>query len=431
MRKEPVVVPGGLFHSDWTAFSEARETEGFNMISKDLSRFGKQSLKSLAGKFGFQVIRTQTLARLIQADGAADLRTRLMNNPIRPPSRPASNDGLADSVTKQDELSAKVYHERGITARDNGNEALAFKMFARAISLIPRYAPSRDALRAMSEQCLAAINEKMSPSQRLPFLTRAIEMDPVNSAARAAFSRAYDERRGGADLTKMCFIFYDGHRARQLHEEAYKRAIEFVTIGGVVGDILEFGVLGGWSARILCEIMRDVFNLNDVHLFDSFEGLPDYTSEIDRNSYEIGGRDIWSDKMKFPDEFLQQFGQEHQWHIRDRLSEIIRPERILVHKGFYAETLKRPLNIKASVVHIDCDLYQSTAEVLWGVYGMDALQDGTVMLFDDWNCNRANPNYGERRAWREFLAGQQRFSSTFWYSYGYNGAAFILHDNRV
>jgi O-methyltransferase len=168
-----------------------------------------------------------------------------------------------------------------------------------------------------------------------------------------------------------------------------------------------------------------------VHLFDSFEGLPEYASAIDRDSYEIGGRNIWSDKMRFPEEFLRQFGQPHQWHIRDRLSEIIRQERIILHVGYYSQTLQTPLTVKASVVHLDCDLYQSTAEVLWGLFKQDALQDGCVLLFDDWNCNRANPNYGERRAFREFMEGQSRFSSSPWFTYGYNAAAYILHDNTV
>ena len=111
--------------------------------------------------------------------------------------------------------------------------------------------------------------------------------------------------------------------------------------------------------------------------------------------------------------------------------EVIRPDRILVHKGFYSETLKQKLDAKAAIVHVDCDLYQSTAEVLWGLYHMDALLDGRVVLFDDWNCNRANPNYGERRAWGEFLAQQARFTATPWYTYGFNAAAFILHDTTV
>lgn len=327
----------------------------------------------------------------------------------------------------RDDLSASRFHDLGMAARAAGDTHTAFKMFARANSLIPRYPPTQAELRVMSQECLTSISRNMPAGERLPWLVRATEMDPVNSQARSDLQKACIERAAGPDLTKMCFIFYDADRARLVFEEAYRRALEFVSIMGVVGDVLEFGVLGGWSARIFSEIMRDVFNLNDLHLFDSFEGLPEYASAIDRNSYEIAGRNIWQDKMKFPDDFLKQFGQPHYEHIRDRLSEVIRPERIVIHRGFYSETLKAKLDNKAAVVHVDCDLYQSTKEVLDGLLAMEALQDGTVILFDDWNCNRANPNYGERRAWAEFLSSQSRFTASAWFTYGYSGAAFILH----
>jgi hypothetical protein len=235
------------------------------------------------------------------------------------------------------------------------------------------------------------------------------------------------ERAQGSDLTKTCFIFYDAERARAIHEEAYRRSLEYVTLAGIAGDVMEFGVLGGWSARIFCETMRDIFNLGNIRLFDSFEGLPEYDSEVDRSSYEIAGRDVWSNKMKFPDDFLHQFGQPHHLHIREKLAEIIRPERIFVHKGFYSETLKAPPQAKASIVHFDCDLYQSTVEVFSGLNAGKCFQDGTVLLFDDWNCNRANPNFGQRRALQEFLSWQSDFTATPWYTYGYNGAAYILH----
>ena len=343
--------------------------------------------------------------------------------------RSQSSEVGEGAAPKDQRLSADFFYQKGIAARRQGRDDEAFKHFARAISLIPRYAPARDELKVMSAECLATIKPEMNGTEQIALLARGIEMDPLNNEARTEQTRLLAERHGGDDLTKMCFIFHDAERAQAIHREAYLRAIEFATIGGVVGDVFEFGVLGGWSARLICESMRDTFNLNNVHLFDSFEGLPDYASVVDRDSYEIGGRNIWGDKMRFPADFLRQFGQPHQWHIRDRLSEVIRPERIIVHVGYYADTLKRTPKVKAAIVHLDCDLYQSASEVLQGLFKHDVFQDGCVLLFDDWNCNRAHPNYGERRAFREFLEGQSRFSASPWFTYGYNAAAFILHDN--
>ncbi len=86
---------------------------------------------------------------------------------------------------------------------------------------------------------------------------------------------------------------------------------------------------------------------------------------------------------------------------------------------------------KAALIHIDCDLYQSTKEVLGRLYEMDVFQDGCIILFDDYNCFKASPHAGERLAFREFLEGQGRFESTPFFTYGYNGAAFFLHEKQV
>ena len=379
----------------------------------------KRLIAGAARSVGYSIVRTETLDRLLAGDKRiADHRV------VTPPHQ--SNPVAVELVAQDPSLSAEHFFRIGEQARQHRDNEIAFGNFARAMSLIPRYEPARDALKIMSDECFSHSASKKG-SEKLGLLVKALEMNPLNGQARNEIEKFLRDRQGGADLTQMCFIFYDGDRARRIHEEAYKRVLEFVTIGGIPGAVMEFGVLGGWSSRIFCEIMRDIFNLNNVYLFNSFEGLPEYNSAVDRESYEIGGRNVWSDKMKFPADFLRQFGQPHEWHIRDRLSEVIRPERIIIRKGFYSETLKNSPKEKASVVHIDCDLYQSTVEVLEGLHRGECLQDGTVLLFDDWNCNKANPNFGERRALREFLENQGDFTATPWFTYGWCGAAYIIH----
>jgi hypothetical protein len=368
-----------------------------------------------ARQFGLGITRKETLDMLV------DRSRRLADIEGQP--EPSSH-GSAE-VREQGQPADAAYAS-GMEARASGNDDLAFLYFARSLSLIPRHGPTMGELRKMSADCLAAAADSQDPSV-IRLLVRAVEMNPNNEIARQRLD-ALIAAQGIDDLTKHCFIFPDAERARAVHANAYERALDYIGLSGVVGDVLEFGVLGGWSARILCELMRNTLNLNRLHLFDSFDGLPEYESEVDRNSYEIGGRNIWSNKMRFPDDFRANYGGRHDLHIRDRLAEIIRIERISVHKGFYSETLKENLPIKASLVHVDCDLYQSTVEVLWGLHRMKAFQDGCVILFDDWNCNRASPNYGERRAFREFMQEQNDFTSSAWFTYGYNGAAFILHD---
>ena len=216
-----------------------------------------------------------------------------------------------------------------------------------------------------------------------------------------------------------------------MYRESFLRALEYVASAGVAGEVLEFGVLGGYTARIACETMRDMLILKQIHLFDSFDGLPEYTSPIDAESYEIAGRNVWADRMRIPDWLVRELGVPIEVHVLSSLSEVISPERIFVHCGYFEETLQKPLPFKAALIHIDCDLYQSTKEVFTRLSAMDVFQDGCIILFDDYNCFKASPYAGERLAFREFLEGQGRFESTPFFTYGYNGAAFFLHEKQV
>jgi hypothetical protein len=57
-------------------------------------------------------------------------------------------------------------------------------------------------------------------------------------------------------------------------------------------------------------------------------------------------------------------------------------------------------------------------------------QDGCVLLFDDYNTNRANPSMGERRALSEAFGAQDRYIYSEWFTYGWHGQAFIVHDRE-
>jgi len=336
-------------------------------------------------------------------------------------------------VTIDNSTDAQHHYNLGKAAQDTGKLDEAFSHYRRALGLIHKYGPARAQMLTMSNHYLEEARKSFvcnQSEQGKYHLVRALELDPQNYQA---FKKLNDiiAREDKRDLTKHCFVSYDQERAEFIHREAILRCIEYVSIAGVVGDILEFGVLAGWSSRIFCETMRNLMNPADIHLFDSFDGLPEYTSDIDINSYENAGRNIWADKMRFPDDFQADLGSTIDVHVQERLGEIISPERIHIYRGFYSDTLKEPLNVKAAIVHIDCDLYQSTVEVLWALHQYNVFQDGCVLMFDDWNCNKASPNYGERKAFQEFLDEQNQFISSLFFTYGFNSAAFFLHETKT
>jgi hypothetical protein len=86
-------------------------------------------------------------------------------------------------VTHDNSLSADYFYQKGMEARRQGRDDLAFTFFARAISIIPRYEPARDELKIMSGECLASIKQNMDFTQKIGLLARAIEMDPLNKDA--------------------------------------------------------------------------------------------------------------------------------------------------------------------------------------------------------------------------------------------------------
>jgi tetratricopeptide (TPR) repeat protein len=261
----------------------------------------------------------------------------------------------------------------------------------------------------------------------LAFTVAAIEADP-NSPKPKELLVTIDHSQPRLDTTRHCYVFYDAQRDYAMRGEAIRRTLEYTAISGVIGDVMEFGVLAGWTSRIFAETMRDMMVMGNLHLYDSFEGLPNYNSPVDQASYEIAGRNIWSDKMKFSDDFVASLGGSIERQIESNLAYVIRRERIMLHRGFYSDTLKESPHTKAALVHIDCDLYQSTVDVLWGLYRHDVFQDGCALMFDDWNCNKASPYFGERRAFQEFLEGQECFTASEFFTYGFNGAVFILHE---
>lgn len=79
---------------------------------------------------------------------------------------------------------------------------------------------------------------------------------------------------------------------------------------------------------------------------------------------------------------------------------------VVVVEGLYNTTCapgtKRKYGLeKASIVMIDCDLYQTTVPVL--NFLTDIVQQGTILIFDDWFRFKGSPASGEQRACREWL----------------------------
>jgi O-methyltransferase len=200
----------------------------------------------------------------------------------------------------------------------------------------------------------------------------------------------------------------------------------YINSADVKGDIAEFGTMGGFTARTLANAM--VFDpryqpnqpLRKLRLFDSFEGLPEITSKVDLESQHVrsgtwskGGCKILSAK-----------------ELQTMVEAIIPPSRVQIYEGWFADTVKTlPDDTRFALIHFDGDLYSSTMDALVPCFERGFISRGAAICFDDWNCNEADPEAGERKAWAD-LVSRFKIVASHCGDYSIQGTKFIVHSYR-
>jgi len=118
------------------------------------------------------------------------------------------------------------------------------------------------------------------------------------------------------------------------------------------GFVAEFGVHKGDSVRIIADSLPNML----IHGFDSFEGFPD------------DGRTDWQSDFSL-----------------NGLAPAV-PTNVTLHKGFFSESipgflLQLDAEAQAALIHIDCDIYSSTSDVLRLLSAR--IRSGTLIVFDE------------------------------------------------
>jgi hypothetical protein len=140
------------------------------------------------------------------------------------------------------------------------------------------------------------------------------------------------------------------------------------------GDMAEVGVYRGGSARILCEVK----GARRLHLFDTFEGIPDADTRVDRH-HEGDYADTSVDRVR---SYLQAF------------------DGVLFYKGRFPDTARVLVeqDTRFSFVHLDADVYESTRSAL--EFFVPRLVPGGILVSHDF---RSISCPGVRRAFDEFF----------------------------
>jgi hypothetical protein len=208
---------------------------------------------------------------------------------------------------------------------------------------------------------------------------KALVKSAVRKASRAVLQDAVFRRPRGDSFDILDIAFFSAAMdSAQFYEEYMLTAGAFDTdllllshalsVAPTDGMILEFGVASG---RTICH-MADLTG-RAIHGFDSFEGLPEsWRTGFTRGAFEQPLPPV--------------------------------PNHVSLHKGWFSETLPQFMsatNDPVALLHIDCDLYSSTAFVLDTL--ADRIGRGTVIVFDEY-LNYPGWKQHEHKAFQEFVA---------------------------
>lgn len=143
----------------------------------------------------------------------------------------------------------------------------------------------------------------------------------------------------------------------QSYNEAYQIYMAVKNTTKINGDIAEVGTYRGGSAKLICEAKGN----KSLHLFDTFNGLPDLCSIDNPKRYHKGK---CSASMEGVKNYLRRYSN------------------VYIYKGLFPSTAESIKNKKFSFIHLDVDLYESTKASLEFFY--PRMSPGGIIISHDY-----------------------------------------------
>jgi O-methyltransferase len=199
---------------------------------------------------------------------------------------------------------------------------------------------------------------KLIPNRLHPFL-------------RGLRKRIDRSRRSIPEPFRTVYPYTQVHPIRQENLVILCREIDRHSIPGA---IVECGVLDGGTAALMAHGLKD----RTIHLFDSWEGLPDMTEKD-------GDAGMWvGDVIGSPRRVINIFKSLN-----------IDMSRVIFHKGWFDQTFGSAVIPQIALLHIDADFYESVRLALntWEPH----VSPGGYIQIDDYSsfigCRRAVDEY--------------------------------------
>jgi O-methyltransferase len=161
----------------------------------------------------------------------------------------------------------------------------------------------------------------------------------------------------------------------------------------VVGSFVECGVWRGGSAGLMGKVIQNRAAGRDLHLFDSFQGLPEPTP-IDGSDASVYSGDRASGQLA-P---IGQCVADYQ-SVRNYLTEELGLPATMIHfhVGWFQDTVPKDSTTLGpiAVLRLDGDWYESTRICLEHLYPL--ISPGGIVILDDYyyweGCSKATDEY--------------------------------------
>lgn len=193
-------------------------------------------------------------------------------------------------------------------------------------------------------------------------------------------------------------------------------AVDEIERKNIPGSIVEMGCWNGGLGALMAWRVKQHNSRRSVWLFDSFEGLPEF-SEADREKADkkgVGVREYEGTDLKATGVFKAELEKVREVAKRLDVDDIVRPI-----KGWFQDTLtQRKKDIgPIALLYLDSDIYESTKYCLGELY--DSVVPGGIIILDDYETWT-----GSRQALYEFFSERSIYPSIRYYPYG--GRPFII-----
>ena len=304
---------------------------------------------------------------------------------------------LISKAIRKHASNPEYFNNLGLAYHEQGRLDLAIAQYRRAIAIAPQYADAYYNLHAL------LLNTKGTVSA-IDCLQKVVELNPADTDAHLMLGallergenpelarRHFDQVEQGANLFKARLNAFRYLMQMQSNLPVTGSMIDTfkicISAAPAAGMVLEFGVRNGNSIRQIAGLAKQ-----NVHGFDSFEGLPEVWHHEPKGSYTTEG--------EIP----------------------AVPANVTLHVGWFDKTLPEFLAQNEGpvrFVNIDCDIYSSTKTVL------DLLAPrivaGSVLVFDEYIGN-------EHWCADEYKAFQEAVAT---YGWKYEYLCFSLFTKQV